>query len=409
MTRVRVLIVLWRLSRGGGIPVVVRGFLRHFDRDAFDVHVCTIRPLYDEDAVDELGGGITYHPLGLPGPSTALSRTRAILGVCRVAREIGPDVLHLHGGTASYGLLAAFCLRRASKVIEVHDAPQSGRMARGNQAVERFFARHLRFHPLVHSSAVRVDTARAWGIDEATVRTIPLGIDTDVFVPDAAGRARARAMLKVPPHVPLVTYVARMVPEKRPHLFLETARRVLAARADVHFALVGGGAGLNEARMAVRQLGIKENVRVAGYVDDLGSVYQASDIFLSTSRYEGFGLAIAEAMAAGVAVVATRVGGVGDVVGDAGILEPSADADRLAAHVLSLLADPARRQAFAAAGLERVRTYMDVRVTTHEFEEFYRSLASGESTDNRISGRTGQSAEPGQELEQQACSISGCR
>lgn len=375
--RIRVLVVLWRLSRGGGIPVVVRGFLRHFDRDLFDVHVCTVRPLFPEDSPDELGGGITYHPLGLTGSPTIRLRARAVLGVAKVARRVRPDVLHVHGGTASYGLLAALSSRRVQGVIEVHDAPQSGRMSQGNQIIERLFARRLGFHPLVHSRAVRDGTAEAWGIDRSLIQLVPLGIETGALEPKAGRRARMRADLQVPPHAPLVTYVARLVPEKRPELFLEVARRVLAVRPDARFALVGGGLGLEAARAAVRRLGIEEQVRVTGFVDELSDIYRASDVFLSTSRYEGFGLAIAEAMAAGVPVVSTLVGGVEDVLGTAGILEPSADAGCLASHVVSLLDDPDRRSALAAAGRERVRSSLDVRVTTREFEAFYRRLAGG--------------------------------
>jgi len=354
----------------------VRGFLRHFDRGAFEVHVCTLRPSYPEDAVGELGDGIGHHSLGLSGPRSARLRLRALTGVRRLAASVRPDVLHVHSGTASYGTLAALSFKRMRRVIEVHDAPQSGRMSRGNRTLERMLARRFGFHPVVHSRAVRDGTAAAWGLDPSAIHLVPLGVDADHFTPSTAGREATRARLRLASDVPLVTYVARLAPEKRPELFLEVARRVLAVRPDVRFALVGGGAGLTAAREAVRRMGMEDQVYVPGFVDDLAGIYHASDLFLSTSRYEGFGLAIAEAMAAGVPVISTLVGGVEDVVGAAGVLEPSDDPGLLAGHVLALLADPERRRALAAAATERVRTHLDVRVTTRLFEDCYRDVVS---------------------------------
>jgi glycosyltransferase involved in cell wall biosynthesis len=379
VSRIRVLQVIWRLSRAGGAQTVARGFLRHFDRSAFDVHVCTIRPLFEEDHVGELGLGITYHPLDLVGTPTVSLRAHAVRGVAKVARHVRPAVLHAHGGTAWYSIPGVVASRRSGRLLEVHDAPQSGRMSRGNQTVEQYLARRFGFRVLVHSTAVRDGVASAWSLDPEAVTLVPLGIEVDAFGRDHDGRTAVRAALGVGSDTPLVTYVARLVPEKRPELFLEVARRVLAANPEVVFALVGEGSSYEGAVTEAQRLGIDDRVRLPGFVDDLPGLYHASDIFLSTSRYEGFGLAIAEAMAAGVPVVATRVGGVEDVVGDTGILEPSDRADRLADHVLALLQDPSRREQLGRAAARRARERLDVRVTMRGFERCYRELASSSS------------------------------
>jgi glycosyltransferase involved in cell wall biosynthesis len=369
---IRVLQVLWRLSRGGGAPVVVRGLLEHIDRDEFDAHVCTIRPVDPDDRVDELGDHVTYHPLGLTGRATPRLRARALLGVARTVRAVKPDVLHVHSGTAWYALPAALLTRRAAKLIEVHDAPQSARLSRVNLRVERVMSRHAGFHPLVHSRAVRDGVASAWDMAPDTIPIVPLGIDTEALTRPAQGRAEVRAELGLPADGPLVLYVARLVPEKRPELFVEVAARVRRGRPDAVFAIVGSGSQLAPLREAVRDAGLDRVVSVPGFVDDLASAYHAADLFLPTSRYEGFGLAIAEAMASGLPVLSTLVGGVEDVIGDAGVLEASADPERLALAVTTLLDEPHRRRRLGDQAQQRARDELDVRVTARGFEDAYR-------------------------------------
>lgn len=376
--RVRVLVTLWRLSEGGGVPVVVRAILKHFDRSRFEMHVCTIRPYFDEDRSGELEEGVQFHPLNLRGKARASLQGRALFGTARTAAAVRPDVLHLHGGTAVYSSLAALLQRSRGKILDVHDAPQSGRMSHTSRAVERWMARRLGFTPLAHSTAVREATAEAWQLDPESVALVPLGVDVERFAPSASRGVAKRKALGIPPETSLVTYIARIAPEKRPELFLQVAERVLEERDNVRFALVGGGAALGETRRRVERLGLQERVLVPGFVDDLADFYHASDLFLSTSRYEGFGLAIAEAMAAGVPAVSTDVGGVRDVIGDAGILEPADDPDRLAGHVISLLDDTERLERLGRASRDRAISRLDIRSTVRGFEELYRRVSGSD-------------------------------
>jgi glycosyltransferase involved in cell wall biosynthesis len=373
---VRVLQVLWRLSRGGGIPVVVRGILEHHDRSRIELHVCTVRPLFEEDDIADLGYGISYHPLGLTGNATPLLRARAAVGIARLARAVRPDVIHVHSGTASHSTPAGALAPRPTKLIEVHDAPQAARLSRGNLWLEHQLHRRLGFWPLVHSSAVRDGVAEAWGLDPASIPVVPLGIDVDAFAAPDIPRAEVRAQLGLPPDAPLVLYVARLVDEKRPLLFLEVAAEVHRRRPETVFALVGGGPLLGPCRARLGELGIDGVVAVPGFVDDLPSAYHASDVFLSTSRYEGFGLGIAEAMASGLPVVATDVGGVAEVVGDAGVLEPSPSPERLADRVTALLDDAALRARLGRRGRDRAVEVLDVRGSTRCFEDLYLRVAA---------------------------------
>lgn len=373
-TRTRVLQVLWRLSTGGGVPMVVRGVAQHSDPAQLELHLCTIRPLLDEERLT-VGDSVAYHPIGLVGDAGAGLRARAVAGIARVVRRVRPDVLHVHSGTAWYSAAGAMLAPRARKIIEVHDAPQSERLSRANRRLERSMQRRLGFSPVVHSSAVRQGVASAWDLSAEDIPLVPLGIDLDAFSSPERSRAEVRADLGLPADVPLVLYVARLVAEKRPELFLEVAKLVRDRRPDAVFVLGGGGGGLERLRERVRSSGMDGWVMLPGFVDDLPSLYHSADLFLSTSRYEGFGLAIAEAMASGLPVVSTRVGGVEDVIGDAGVLAGSSQPDDLAQAVADLLEDPDHRRQLGARAQARALEVLDVRATALAFAKLYQGSA----------------------------------
>lgn len=369
--RLTILQLTWRLSQDGGVPIVVRNLLQHIDQSRFGVHVCSIRPLHAEDGIGHLAGLATLHSLQLAGAATPIARMRAQARFQQVVRTVQPDVLHVHSGTASYAVPAALMSRQRMRVIEVHDAPQSGRLSGTTLALERFMHRRLGFRPLVHSSAVRDDLAHAWRADQDSITVVPLGVDLLSYTRPALARYEVRSRLGIPATPPLVLYVARVVPEKRPELFIQVAARVHAIRPDVVFALVGSGPGLDQVRREVQALGLDGVFAAPGFVDDLPSTYHAADIFLSTSRYEGFGLAVAEALACGLPVVSTDVGGVRDVIDDSGILVDRDDPDLLARKVLALLDDPERRSRLSKSARARADTALDSRQTAREFEAFY--------------------------------------
>jgi glycosyltransferase involved in cell wall biosynthesis len=346
----RVLHVAWRLARGGGTPLVLRRLLQGVERARFDVHVCTVRPLFAEDRVEELGEGLSFHPLGLEGAPTPRRRAAALAGVARVAWRVRPDVLHAHSGVASYAL-PALVARPPRRILEVQDAPQSGRISSAHAALEGFMARRLGFEPLVHSRSVERDLADAWRVSS---HRFPLGIDVERFAPPPGGRSGE----------PVVLWVGRLVPSKRPDALARVASLVRAARPDAVVLAAGTGEWPG---------GLGPDVRALGFVEDLPGLYHSADVVLSTSEYEGFGLTLAEAMAAGVPVVSTRVGGVEDVVEDGvtGILAPLGDEDAMAEAILSLLADGERRRAMGEAGRARATSPHDARAKVAAYERLY--------------------------------------
>lgn len=195
------------------------------------------------------------------------------------------------------------------------------------------------------------------------------------FVPPAAGRlGEAPAPNAAGPGGGLIVHVSNFRPVKR-------AADVVAAFALVrrelpaHLHMVGDGPDRAGAERRCRELGIAEHVTFLGNQAHVEPILERGDLFLSASESESFGLASLEALALGVPVVATRIGGVPEVVceNSNGLLCPVGDVEALAASCVSVLSDPSRRQAFAEHGRRWARSRFDRDRIVARYRELYRA------------------------------------
>ena len=278
-----------------------------------------------------------------------------------------PAVVHTHMAKAgALGRLAA--KRRGIRAIvhtfhgHVLEGYFSGPATTAIVAAERGLAR-LTDALVAVSPAVR-DELLGLGIGSPERwHVIPLGLDLAPLRGSSARRPRARAALGLPPDGPLVGIVGRIVPIKDHDTFFRAARMIVAGHPDATFVVAGDGADRSRLEAAAGRL-LGDRVRFLGWVDDLPTLYAALDVVVLTSRNEGTPVALIEAMAANRPVVATRVGGVPDVIEDGrtGLLAPAGDAPAVAASISSILDAPnlarnlARRgrEASARFGLERL-------------------------------------------------------
>lgn len=260
-------------------------------------------------------------------------------------------ILAVHDGLSWFRRHLYLLLERAVRGCAHHYVAVAPRLAR--QAVEQRIAPPGRV--TVVPSAVDVDT-------------IPVREDP-----------RVRAELGIPPGVPVVGTVGRIVAQKAPLDFVRMCARVRAGRSDAVFVWVGDttleSAGLEqEARQEAARLGVP--ILFTGFRPDAPRVAASFDVYVVPSRYEGLGRSLTEAMASGKAVVAAAVNGVPDLVepGVTGLLVEPGDVEALAACTLWLLDHPDAARLMGEQGSERVRSHFTTEVMCGALDQLYGDL-----------------------------------
>lgn len=291
------------------------------------------------------------------------------------ARTRALDLVHHAGGTAPP-------LRSSPYVLTVHDLQPLERHAthgRGKRAYLRAAIPHSVRSAravAVPSDFVRRSVLARCGIDPARVVTISPGAAWSPGEATPADEVRARYRLDGP----VVLYPAITYPHKNHATLLAAFALVRSTHPDAVLVLPGGE-GACEADLAAQidRLGLRPHVRRLGRIPDadVAGLYAAASVVAVPSRYEGFGLPAAEAMAAGVALVAANATALPEVVGDAGVLVDPDDPAVWAEAIVRLLGDPVERARLAERGRERVRRYT-WRANAEAFADLYRgALADG--------------------------------
>ncbi|HXM15266.1 MAG TPA: glycosyltransferase [Candidatus Eremiobacteraceae bacterium] len=174
------------------------------------------------------------------------------------------------------------------------------------------------------------------GLPREKMLFVPNGIDTNTFYPNDEERRRVRAQWNMGDDVKIVGNISRFDPIKNHTMFLKAAAGVAAERSDVRFICVGHGkeSYLQELKQLARTLGLEGKVHWIQAQSEVRAVYNALDVFCSSSLTEGFPNVIGEAMACGRHCVVTNVGDSALVVGDTGVVVPSDDAKAMSAGLL---------------------------------------------------------------------------
>ena len=178
---------------------------------------------------------------------------------------------------------------------------------------------------------------------------------------------------------PLIVHVARLAKQNKGHRFMFAAMTIIAKHfPNAHLLVVGDGPLRESLEATSRDLGVASNVHFVGAHRDVGRFYAAADIVVLPSILETFGNVSIEAMAFGKPVVASRVGGIPEVVidGQTGLLVPPKDPNAIAAAILQLLRDPALRQRMGEAGRARMQKHFTMDRVAREVETVYARLVT---------------------------------
>jgi glycosyltransferase involved in cell wall biosynthesis len=308
----------------------------------------------------------------------------ATIRLARMIRRERPDIVHTHTAKAgALGRLAALLAGPAARPLIVHTF--HGHVLRGYfgplrarafKLVETVLAR--RTDALVAVSPQVRDDLVALGVaPRKKFVVVRLGIELEARVSaDGDARARARRVLGVPADRFLVGWIGRMTGVKRTGDVLLALRDLRDLGIDANLCMVGDGPERDAVEEQAHRLGIARYCLYLGYQEDVAGWYAALDAVVLPSANEGTPVSAIEALAVGRPVVATRVGGVPDVVrdGENGFLVEVGDTEGLAERLARLAGDPALRGRMGASGRERMLTRYSVERLVDDVDRLYRSL-----------------------------------
>jgi glycosyltransferase involved in cell wall biosynthesis len=227
------------------------------------------------------------------------------------------------------------------------------------------------------SEAVRQHALQAFGLPPGLVRTLSNAIELPQEGQEPGARERVRRELGAAPDDLLVGTLGRLdEPKKGLAVFLAAARLLAREFPRVRFAIVGEGPARGPLESRAAREGVSHCTTFAGLRRDVPDVMRAFDVFVQPSLWEGFGLTAVEAMSVGTPVVASRVGGVEEVVvdGESGVLVPPGDAPALAAACALLMRNRDLAERLARAGVARARERFGIERMVRELGEHYRDL-----------------------------------
>ena len=289
--------------------------------------------------------------------------------------------------------------RQKIDVVHAHmarDYSLAAYAARRNRQSKFIATRHVLFHlsrlhrhtlaratrVIAVSSAVAKELRAQRIVNESQIAVIPNGIDVERFDRARVGFDRAQYLrsMGLPPDCLLVGSVGELRILKRHDDFVRAAAKVVSEFPETQFVLAGldtsaSGEVRKQLEKLVGELGLKDCFYFLGWVDEAEKLLCAMDVFVSASETESFGLAIAEAMAAGTAVVATRTEGAQEVVEDreTGVLVDIGDVAGIAGSVNQLLEAPEKRREMGERAKEAAHTRFSLMRMVDEIENAYRT------------------------------------
>jgi glycosyltransferase involved in cell wall biosynthesis len=355
-----------------GAERLVTHLLEYIDRERFaPVCICLRNPVgsHLEARVQRLG--VPLYFLG-KGDTMSLAVLRKLDALFRQYR---PVVVHTHLLALNYAYPLMLRYRTPARVHTVHNLAPREMGVRVSVWVRQMAFRYRvgGVIPVAIAEEVRASIQRVYGYPDPPL--IPNGIPTDEYAPNPDTRAQWRQAHGIEPRATVLTHIGRFAVQKNHALLVEAFAQV-RADAPLYLLLVGGGELENAVREQVAGLGLQGRVRFLGVRADVADILRASDVFVLSSRWEGNPMSVMEAMAAGLPVVSTAVGGVPELVreGVTGLLVPSEDAGALAQALQALVDDPVRRQAMGAAARRHAVEHFDIRHTVRGYEQLYEKL-----------------------------------
>ncbi len=361
----------------GGAERVVVNLLQYHDRSKYQpVCICLGNPVgsHYEVRVRQMDVPLYFLGKGQWATLGLMQRLNALF------RQYRPAVVHMHlrGLTYAYPLLLKY--KTPACVYTVHNLAWHDRGTRFQKLATTLAFRHRvgRVVPVAIAERVRESIQQVFGYPNAPL--IPNGIAVEEFLLPAEARTQWRRREGFEPDAILITHVGRFTTQKNHEMLIRAFAQLKPSRQPVRLLLTGDGELKRQVEQLVHSLRLSEKVHFLGVRSDIPELLNASDIFVLSSRWEGNPMSVMEAMAAGLPVVSTAVGGVPELVEESvsGILVPSEDVQNLTTALQTLVDRSELRASMGANARKTALERFDARVMTRAYENLYESILTGE-------------------------------
>ena len=390
---VKVVNIVTRLNIGG-VAHHVTSLMRGLDQTKYEQElVCGFEGAGEKSMRDDIQAqGVT--PILIPqlvgNPRLNVSDALAFGHILRLLRRQRPLILHTH--TSKAGLLGRVAARLTGVPIVVHTF--HGLVLKGHygslktnavQVVERWLA-GFSDRLIAVSDQDKKDLLAYRIAPTHKIEVIPLGLELDHFIDSRRRHGVLHHELGLDPTSRLIGIVGRIAPVKNHRLFFDAMARVLAEHATAHVVVAGDGDLRPEMERYVRELCIADRVAFLGWRHDLPQVYTDLDVVVISSNNEGTPVSVIEAMAAGRPVVATRVGGLPDVIsdGETGYLVAPGNVEQLASAIGSVLRDDKATDRLGRKARESVKDKFAVARLAADIDLLYRRLLTEKGFEDKL-------------------------
>lgn len=372
LPRLRIMHVIDRLDLGGTEKVMMQ-LIDGLDSERFEHSICTLRGA--SPAARSWNPDVTLVDAGAGAANLQVN----VLRLARRMKEFRPAIVH----SRNWGAIEAVPAARLARVPVILHSEHGYQleMQEGLPMRQRMF-RHLAYRQATAVFTV-TDELRRYHEGQAycssgSIRVLYNGVDLTRFHPSNSTGKRVRSALNIPADHLVIGFIGRLVALKDVVTLLRAMEMLATEFPKAHAVIVGSGPELESLQTyAGQSAALAGRVAFTGAVDDVAELLTAMDVFVLPSLMEGMSNTLLEALASGVPVIATRVGGNPEVVDDGmcGYLFNPGDVDDLSCKLRTLLRDNERRRQFAAAARARANEQFSLAGMLQRYRELYLGLA----------------------------------
>lgn len=324
---------------------------------------------------------IRDHRVSISGLGRSIHPMHDLKAFWEIRRQIKrwqPDIVHTH--TAKAGILGRLAAWSCRVPIIIHTYHGHTFKHYFNPLVHKLFLQIERILALFTTRLIAISVSQQEEINrlyrvgkEATTVVIPLGLNLSRFQPQAQELAEGENITRIRQ----ITWCGRLVPVKNPLLALDVASVLKQDPSLPPWKMVIAGDGVLRQVLESKIIteALEDRVELVSWQKDMQPVWASSTIALQTSLNEGTPVSLIEAMASGVPVVSTNVGGIEEICGDSALLAPSGDAASLAQHIIRLLQNATLQKEMSKSGSMRSERFRQDRLLK-EIQSLYHSLLS---------------------------------